>query len=340
MRRSRSRPLFARRRRRLLRVATLTGIVLAPAALATALLLADQSSERSTPPSPLTASGSGVDPLPAVRLPGESGSAVGSLSVAQPRSALAPVFEPLPTRASAQPAAADIAAARRFAQRREGEVAFAVVDSRDRMHGLRRHAAAPSASLSKAMLLMAYLRAADRGEVALDPASRASLAAMIGWSDNAAASLVHSSLGDEPLMDLARRARMADFAIAGNWAEARVTAADQARFFSRLPALVPAASRRFAARTLAGIVPEQSWGIPAAAGERWLVRFKGGWRPDGLGYLVHQAGLLSAGGRRIAIAVLTEGSPTFDYGVATVRGIAERLLRGAGNPARPGPGLD
>jgi hypothetical protein len=63
------------------------------------------------------------------------------------------------------------------------------------------------------------------------------------------------------------------------------------------------------------------------------VFFKGGWRPDPSGQLVHQAALLERGLRRIAIAVLTDGSPSEKYGRETVRGIAERLV---GEAARPG----
>src|SRR5215204_4022359 len=78
--------------------------------------------------------------------------------------------------------------------------------------------------------------------------------------------------------------------------------------------LLPAPRRRsYAPYLLSHVAPFHTWGIPRAARPRgWRVFFKGGWRPDGSGQLVHQAALLERAPRRIAIAVLTDGSPRRD----------------------------
>ena len=84
--------------------------------------------------------------------------------------------------------------------------------------------------------------------------------------------------------------------------------------------------REYAKGLLGSIVDDQRWGIPAAAGDKWAVRFKGGWLPDHA--LAHQAAELRErdGPRELSIAVLTDDMPSFDYATDTVREVAERLL--------------
>jgi beta-lactamase class A len=55
----------------------------------------------------------------------------------------------------------DMRAARRYAHRREGDIAFAVVDQRGHYYGYRAATTAPAASVFKVMLLAAFLRMRD-----------------------------------------------------------------------------------------------------------------------------------------------------------------------------------
>jgi Beta-lactamase enzyme family len=183
-----------------------------------------------------------------------------------------------------------------------------------------------SASLVKAMLLVAYLNKLA-GEQRR-PTGRESfwLDAMIRVSDNESASQLFRRLGPGPVRVVAQRAGMRSFRLGTDWAEAAVTAGDQARFFAVIDRLVAPSRRTFARYILSVVEPQQRWGIPAAARPRWQPFFKGGWRPDRSGDLVHQAALLESGRRRIAIAVLTNGNSSEDYGQATVRGVAAHVL--------------
>jgi beta-lactamase class A len=183
-----------------------------------------------------------------------------------------------------------------------------------------------SASVSKAFMLVAYLRHLDAAGEDLDSGAAATLRSMITVSDNNAADAIYSSLGDGPI-EIAARAAGADTVDArGYWSEAYLSAEDGARFMRRVRALVPRRFRPFAMGLLAGVTAEQRWGIPEAAGNRWRVWFKGGWRTTDLGALTHQAALLRRGHRRIAIAVLTDGMPSMAAGTETIEGVARRLI--------------
>jgi len=228
---------------------------------------------------------------------------------------------PRPAAAPALTTSAGIARARRFVATRRGTVGFAVLDERGRLRGRHRTATLPSASVSKAMLLVAVLRRA--GHRPLSSAERALLEPMITASDNDAADAVYRSVGATGLIAVARAAGCRRFADVGHWANAQLTAADQARLFLRIDRLVPRAHRAYLRRLLRSIVSAQRWGIaPVAARHHMRISFKGGWRPG----LVHQVALLERGGRRIALAILTSGQPSHAYGEATVRGIASRVL--------------
>ncbi len=206
-------------------------------------------------------------------------------------------------------------------------MSFALVDPRGRLHGVRAQEQYVSASVSKAMVLVGYLSRPDVRRRALTGSAQARLGAMIRSSNNDAATRTFRDVGDRGMRDVARRAGMRRYDVHGHWANSQVTAADQARFFARMQRLLPGRHRDFAERQFANIVAGQRWGIPEVLGPNDEVQFKGGWRGTGRGQLVHQVATIERGGARWGVAILSDGSPTHAYGVQTVRGIAERLLR-------------
>ena len=217
---------------------------------------------------------------------------------------------------------ARVQAARAYAAHRHGRIAFCVRETGQPPVGLRRTGAYQSASVVKAMLLVAQLRRArDR---ALTEEERRRLASMIRFSENGAAERTFDVVGTRGLRAVARVSGMRRFRVQeGHVFEARVTASDQTRLFLGLDDLVPGRHRRYARALLRSVVAQQRWGIPQAAAPRgFRVYFKGGWRAR----LVVQAALLERGGRRLSVAVMTDHDPSMAYGVATIEGIARRLL--------------
>ncbi len=211
---------------------------------------------------------------------------------------------------------------------RTGRTAFALIDSEGRLSGVRVHSTFVSASVVKAMLLVAYLRRLHAmGAHQVDPFSASFLYPMINVSDNSAATMTWSVVGDSGLYSVAHAAAMTDFSVVGIWANAQISAADQARFFFAMDTLIPREFVGYARVLLSTIAGYESWGIPAVARPRgYAVFFKGGWRPTGLGQLVHQVGRLERGRERVAIAVMTDGNPSMGYGIDTIQGVTGALL--------------
>jgi hypothetical protein len=220
-----------------------------------------------------------------------------------------------------------VKAARAYIAHRKGEVRFAV-RTEDRLWGYRRTDGVHSASVVKALLLVAYLddprvrsrplRAADHRLV--DP--------MVRRSDNAAATKVLAYVGAARVRAAARRVGMRRFRLAtGLWGASRIDASDQTRFFLHLEAHVVARHRATALRLLGTIVPSQRWGVARVRPDGWRLYFKGGWG-SGTGLVDHQVALLRAGEERVAVAVLTSANPDHEYARQTLRGVFARLLRG------------
>jgi hypothetical protein len=224
------------------------------------------------------------------------------------------------------PTAAQVLTARAFAESRSGVVSFAVIDTSDKLHCYQCRARYASASVVKAMLLVAYLVSLADENRARTASHHAQLEAMIRVSDNSSATGIYGHVGDAGLRRLAKEAGMRDFSVSGGWATARVTAADQARFFTFIDKLLAAEDREYASQLLSSVVASQAWGIPEVSRPEWNTLFKGGWRRTRRGQLVHQVARLERGDAVMAIAVLTDGNPREAYGRVTIRGIARRLL--------------
>lgn len=222
-----------------------------------------------------------------------------------------------------------VRAAVAYAGARAGDVSFAV-RTEHREWGWRADRTVPSASVLKAMLLVAYLddarvryrqlRAADHGLI--DP--------MIQRSDNVAATRVLEFVGASGVYSVARRAGMSHFSLDPViWGLSRIDASDQTRFFLHIDSDVVARHRATAMHLLATVTSSQRWGIGQLRLPGWQLYFKGGWGA-GTGEVEHQVVLLRHGATRVSLAVLITNSPSHSYAKRTLRGVFVALLRGVG----------
>jgi hypothetical protein len=226
------------------------------------------------------------------------------------------------------PDAGAVRGAGAYLGRRTGRTAFAVVDSEGRLSGVNVHSTFNTASVVKAMLLTAYLRRLDAlGQRYVDSYSNSFLYPMIHVSDNNAATRCWSIVGNGGLWSVASAAGMTEFSVTGRWGSASLSPADQARFFFQMDSLIPKQFIGYARFLLSTIDPSQSWAIPVAARPLgYQVFFKDGSEPTGLGQLVHQVARIEGHGRTFALAVMTDGDPTMQYGIDTIQGVAAALL--------------
>jgi beta-lactamase family protein len=218
-------------------------------------------------------------------------------------------------------------AAVNYAHSRTGDIAFAV-----RLPGAF-YAYRPdhqewSASVLKAMLMVAYLDMPSVAGRPLNSRDTSLLWPMITMSDNNAANQVDVIVGNARLSALAARVGMRSFVpVAPIWGESRITARDQTKFFLNLDSYVVREHRAYAMHLLNSITPSQRWGIGEVAPRGWKLYFKGGWG-SGTGLIDHQVALFTRGCSRFSIAVLTMFDGSHDYGKETLRQMFHILLRG------------
>jgi hypothetical protein len=195
----------------------------------------------------------------------------------------------------------------------------------------------PTASTSKVDILMALLLRTPWRE--LDARARRDADRMIRLSDNDAADRLYERIGLEAgLAEANRRFGLErTYAPPGRcvdlycWGITRTTAEDQLRLLTALSteaSPLAAEDRGQVLRLMGEVIPEQSWGISAAACDGDRVALKNGWlrRVSNGRWVVVSAGLISGRGHDYAVAVLTEDNGSMGAGVLRVEGTAERML--------------
>jgi hypothetical protein len=223
----------------------------------------------------------------------------------------------------------DFAAAQDYAKHRRGIIGFAL-RTEHHLWGYHETRTMPSASVVKAMILVAYLDLPSVSKRALNSQDRGRLSPMIRRSSDAATNDTFYYVGFKRLRQLAKRVGMVRFkTVHTHWGRSHIDASDQSKFFLHIDDFIVARHRAYAMKLLASVVPSQRWGIAQVQPPGWQLFFKGGWGA-GTGWVDHQAALLRRGSMRVSLAILTHWDPSHDYGKQTIRKLAARLLRGLG----------
>ncbi len=195
----------------------------------------------------------------------------------------------------------------------------------------------PGASITKAMLLVAYLDQLGRAPV--PSAAAAHLQAMIEDSSNPDGSWVFAQVGAAAVERVAAAAGMTGFALDTSdplytLGQSLITALDFARLFSRIDQLMPAKNRGYGMGLLENISVGDHWGIlDAGIG---VTASKAGWKTEPDGHVVNQAGQLQLQGQAAGIAIVSEGESSQGAGETIMQTVASDLLAGAGDTATSG----
>lgn len=212
---------------------------------------------------------------------------------------------------------------------------MAVLDLRTgRRYGFHPHRQELTASIVKVEILEALLHRPQP----LTDEEQSDASAMIERSDNEAADRLWADAGGAAgLRRFGRRAGLTDTEPGGgdgpgyHWGLTLTTPSDQLRLLGLLVEpnkLLDRQDRWYLLRLMRHVATDQRWGTSAGTGTA-RVALKNGWLPlrdETTDWQINSIG--SVAGRhdgRYLIAVMTTGSPTMDYGVATTDGIARRV---------------
>jgi Beta-lactamase enzyme family len=227
----------------------------------------------------------------------------------------------------------NLSSARDYAKHRKGIIGFAL-RTKSGFWGWNQKRQEPSASVIKAMLLVAYLDLPSVRDRELKHKDRSMLDPMIRKSDDHATDKVFNYVGFDGLRALAKRVGMKRFETGDHWGRSKITASDQSRFMLHIDGFITGSDpvvvshhRAKALKLLTEIVQSQRWGLWDVDTPGWTLHLKGGWGAK-TGWVNSQVALLTRGPMRVAVAILTHDDPSHDYGSETLRKLGTKLLNG------------
>jgi hypothetical protein len=191
------------------------------------------------------------------------------------------------------------------------------------------------ASITKSMILIAYLKQVGAGT--LSATATTEMTSMIEISDNTSANWVYDHITNGPtaINAVAKSAGMTGFVFNTSdpvyvLGQSKVTAKDFARFFANIDTKFSAAHKSFALEILSHTVKLDQNGL-LKSGLPGTVYSKEGWKPENTGYegapyVVDQAAQFSEDGQKYGVAVTVAGTATETSGETIVQKVVSALV--------------
>lgn len=181
-------------------------------------------------------------------------------------------------------------------------------------------------SIIKADILAILLLQHQQIGALLSPAERQLAAAMIENGDNTAATALWDAVEAGPGVEAGNAAlglRHTWPSVTGAWGLTTTTVTDQLKLLADLTAghsPLNSAARGYEMSLMRHVEPGQNWGIAAAGSHATDPAVKNGWLPAGTHgqWVINSIGVVTHGGHQLLIAILSDGQPTQNAGIAQV----------------------
>ncbi len=219
------------------------------------------------------------------------------------------------------------AALRNYLRHRAGNITAAVYDVTSRTTYLYRPGVREqTASIVKADILATLLHQ-TQGRGGLSDEQSDIAQGMIEASDNDDATDLWDEEGGAPAVHaFDEEADMNQTTPNAAWGLTTTTPRDQLKLLRlvMLPNhLLDLASREYEYELMRNVIPFDHWGVSGGLGPTAVVALKNGWLPlEGGDWQVNSIGQVVGSGRHYLIAVMTNGDPTEDFGIATIERIS------------------
>jgi beta-lactamase class A len=221
---------------------------------------------------------------------------------------------------------------------RTGNVTAAVYDyATGQLSTYRSGLALQTASVIKLQILETLLNRVQTQGRGLTATEQRRAAAMMDASDNDSATDLWDEVGGAAgLNAFGAQVGLTGTApnAAGYWGLSTTTATDQITLLRNLTdpstALAPA-NQAYALGLMAQVEGSQTWGVSSGVAPGTTVALKDGWLPESDGWYVNSVGVLTGAGHHYAVAVLSTGGATQDYGEDTIETLSGLVWTAAGH---------